>query len=43
VVGDDGVFGWEETGAYAGWRTTIGPDGRWTTFTHGPLPDAINS
>jgi hypothetical protein len=43
VVGDDGVFGWEETGGYAGWRTTIDVDGRWTTLSHGPLPDAINS
>ena len=43
VVGEDGVFGWEETGAYAGWRTTIARDGRWTALSHGPLPDAVNS
>jgi hypothetical protein len=38
VVGEDGVFGWEETGGYAGWRSTIGPAGNWLSLTLGPLP-----
>jgi hypothetical protein len=39
VVGEEGVFGWAETGGYAGWRTTIGADGVWRSVTRGPVPD----
>lgn len=38
VVGENGVFGWEETGGYAGWRTSIAGDGTWSTVTLGPAP-----
>ena len=36
VVGEEGIFGWEETGGYAGWRTTIAADGGWSSVTVGP-------
>ena len=39
VVGENGVFGWEETGGYAGWRTSIAGDGAWSTVALGPTPD----
>jgi hypothetical protein len=39
VVGEDGIFGWSETGGYAGWRTTIGADGTWQSFSFGPAED----
>jgi hypothetical protein len=38
VVGESGIFGWEETGGYAGWRTTIAADGAWSSVTLGPTP-----
>lgn len=38
VVGEQGIFGWSETGGYAGWRTTIAADGTWTAVTLGPAP-----
>lgn len=38
VVGEDGVFGWAETGGYAGWRTTIAGDGTWASVLLGPAP-----
>lgn len=37
VVGEEGVFGWAEAGGYAGWRTSIGPDGQWLRFWYGPV------
>ena len=37
VVGQGGIFGWTEAGGYSGWRTTIGPDGSWSTFRYGPV------
>jgi hypothetical protein len=39
VVGENGIFGWEETGGYAGWRTTVAADGTWSSVTLGPDPD----
>jgi hypothetical protein len=38
VVGETGIFGWEETGGYAGWRTAIAADGSWSSVTLGPAP-----
>jgi hypothetical protein len=38
VLGENGVFGWAETGGYAGWRTTISADGAWSSATLGPSP-----
>ena len=37
VVGEAGIFGWAEAGGYAGWRTSIAPDGTWTRFWYGPV------
>ena len=39
IVGEDGVFGWAETGGYAGWRSTIEADGTWRSLFLGPEPD----
>lgn len=39
VVGEDGIFGWAETGGYAGWRSTIEADGTWRSLLLGPAPD----
>lgn len=38
VVGEAGIFGWAESDGYAGWRTSIAPDGTWTRFWYGPVP-----
>ena len=38
VVGEAGIFGWAESGGYAGWRTSIAPDGTWARFWYGPVP-----
>lgn len=39
VVGEDGIYGWAETGGYAGWRTSITGDGTWASVASGPEPD----
>jgi hypothetical protein len=37
VVGEEGIFGWSEAGGYSGWRSAIGPHGRWLRFWYGPV------
>ena len=37
IVGEGGIFGWAESGGYAGWRTSISEDGTWTRFWFGPV------